>query len=322
MKHLDPTSLSASVAAAVRAGLTATPKRLPPWLFYDEIGSLIFEQITELAEYYPTRTERGILWAHATEILATAAQGSRMRIAELGAGSADKTRLLLAAAVASQGDVLYEPVDVSASALAVAKTRIEAEIPGVRVAPQVGDYTRVLELEAHGGQERRLVLYIGSSIGNFDPVEALELLQKIRTALAPGDCLLLGVDLVKSGSILLPAYDDAAGVTAAFNRNLLARLNRELGAEFLLDQFEHRAVWNETASRMEMHLVSRELQSVRIAALNLSVEFAAGESIHTENSYKYRVGEAEALLAAAGFNPEKSWTDARGWFAVYLGRTD
>jgi dimethylhistidine N-methyltransferase len=313
--------LSEPVAVAVRAGLTASPKRLPPWLFYDEIGSQLFDRITALPEYYVTRTERSILLVHAPEMIAAAAQGSRLRIAELGAGSADKTRLLLAAAVASQGEVLYEPVDVSASALEGAKSRIEAEIPGVRVAPQVEDYTRGLKLDAHGGEERRLVLYIGSSIGNFDPAEALALLKKVRAALARGDCLLLGVDLAKSASILLPAYDDAAGVTAAFNRNLLTRLNRELGADFSLERFEHRALWNETASRMEMHLVSREPQFVRVAALDLTVEFAAGESIHTENSYKYRPGEAESLLTNAGFAVEKSWTDERGWFSMVLGRS-
>jgi dimethylhistidine N-methyltransferase len=322
MKQPEPNPLSAPIAAAVRAGLTASPKRLPPWLFYDEAGSRLFAQITELPEYYLTRTEREILTKHAPSIIGRAAGEKRLRVAELGAGTADKTQLLLAAAVERQGTVLYEPVDVSPSALSEAKSRIEAEIPGLRVAPQVADYTQGLNLDVHNGEERRLVLYIGSSIGNFDPVEALALLQKLRATLAPGDSLLLGVDLVKSESILLPAYDDAAGVTAAFNKNLLTRLNRELGADFLSDRFDHRALWNETASRMEMHLVSRVPQSVRIAALDWTVEFAEGESIHTENSYKYPPGEAENLLAAAGFVPEESWTDERRWFAVYLGRAN
>jgi dimethylhistidine N-methyltransferase len=309
-----------AAVSAVRTGLTAPRKTLPPWLFYDEAGSLLFDRITELPEYYLTRTERSILTAHAAEMITLAAGERRLRIAELGAGSAGKTRLLLAAAAARQGQVLYEPVDVSPSALEAAKERIEAELPTVRVAPQVEDYTRSLALQPHDGEERRLLLYIGSSIGNFDRAEARALLGKLRAALAPGDSLLLGVDLVKDASILLPAYDDAGGVTAAFNRNILTRLNRELDADFDLAAFEHRALWNETESRMEMHLVSRAWQAVRVGALDLTVYFDSGESIHTENSCKYRPGEAEAMLIAAGFEPARCWSDAQGWFAVILGK--
>lgn len=316
------TQLEEHVAMAVRDGFTSRPKRLPPWLFYDEAGSLLFEEITVLPEYYLTRTERGILAAHAGEMIAQAAGGARLRIAELGAGSAEKTRLLLAAAVARQGALVYEPVDVSATALAAARERIEREFPAVTVSPQRMDYTHGLELEPAGADERQLVLYIGSSIGNFEPEEAAALLKGVRAGLRPGDGLLLGVDLVKQESILLAAYDDAAGVTAAFNLNLLARLNRELGAEFDLESFAHRAVWNAAQSRIEMHLVSREKQRVRIAGLDLEVDFAAAESIHTENSYKYRPGQAEAKLTAAGFTPIATWTDARGWFAVCLGRAE
>jgi len=308
------------VASAVREGLAGRPKRLPPWLFYDQAGSLLFDQITELPEYYLTRTERSILAAHAGAMIAAAADGKRLRLAELGAGSADKTRLLLAAAVERQGGVLYEPVDVSASALEAAKLRIEAEIPGVRVAPRIEDYTQALELEPAGAGERRLVLYIGSSIGNFEPREAARLLERLRAGLNPGDALLLGVDLVKEDSILLAAYDDVAGVTAAFNRNLLLRLNRELGANFDPEAFAHRAVWNRAESRIEMHLESLGAQRVRLAALDFEVDFAAGESIHTENSYKYQPGQAEAMLDASGFAPAATWTDARGWFTVCLGR--
>jgi dimethylhistidine N-methyltransferase len=311
-----------SVAAVVREGLTAGQKRLPPWLFYDEAGSRLFEQITELPEYYPTRTERGILAAHAAEIIALAADGRRLRIAELGAGSADKTRLLLAAAIKRQGTVLYEPVDVSATALEAARERIEREIPGVTVAPRVEDYTHGLELAPEKADERRLVLYIGSSIGNFDPEEAADLLDGVRAGLKPGDGMLLGVDLVKDAATLVAAYDDGAGVTAAFNLNLLARLNRELGADFRLEAFAHRAVWNKAESRIEIYLVSREKQRVRLDGLDLNVEFAAGETIHTENSYKYAPGAAEAMLARAGFAAVKSWTDERGWFAVCLGRAE
>jgi dimethylhistidine N-methyltransferase len=316
--------LDERVSAAVREGLTARPKRLPAWLFYDEAGSRLFDAITELPEYYVTRTERGILMAHAAEMMAQAAAGSRLRVVELGAGSADKTRLLLKAATELQGAVLYEPVDVSASALEGARERIEREIDGVTVTPRVMDYTHGDGSRLHLGpvdcRERRLVVYIGSSIGNFEPHQAAKLLRRVRAGLKTGDGLLLGVDLAKDDSILLAAYDDAAGVTAAFNRNMLVRLNRELDAEFELEAFAHCALWNGGRSRIEMHLKSRDAQRVQVGALGLTVEFAAGESIHTENSYKYRPGQAEALLAEAGFRAEATWTDARGWFAVCLGR--
>jgi L-histidine Nalpha-methyltransferase len=306
------------MAQAVRLGLTSLPRRLPPWLFYDEAGSHLFEEITELPEYYLTRTERSILAGHAGEIVALAADGLRLRIAELGAGSAAKTRLLLAAAIDRQRAVLYEPIDVSVTALLVAQARIERELPGARVRPLAMDYTNGFALDAAGPGERRLVLYIGSSIGNFEPEESGRLLRKLRAQLQPGDSLLLGVDLVKDESVLLRAYDDADGVTAAFNKNILAHLNRDLGADFDPDSFAHRALWNPDHSRIEMHLESRIAQRVRIAALDLEVDFDAGETIHTENSYKYRPGQAEELLAAAGFAPTGNWTDARNWFAVCL----
>jgi dimethylhistidine N-methyltransferase len=308
------------VASAVREGLASRPTRLPPWLFYDEAGSRLFEQITELPEYYLTRTERRIFTAHAAEMIAKAAEGERLRIAELGAGSADKTRLLLAAAVERQGNVLYEPVDVSATALEAANERIEQEIAGVTVFAQHMDYTQGLKLEAAGTGERRLVLYIGSSIGNFEPHEAKRLLDRVRAGLKPGDGLLLGVDLAKDEETLLAAYNDAAGVTAKFNRNLLVRLNWELGGDFDPEGFEHRALWNRVESRIEMHLESRTAQRARLAALDFEVEFAAGESIHTENCYKYRPGQAEAMLAESGFMPAAVWTDERGWFTVCLGK--
>jgi dimethylhistidine N-methyltransferase len=323
------------IFSVVREGLTAQPKRLPPWLFYDEAGSRLFERITELPEYYLTRTEREILTSHAGAMIALAAEDKKLCIVELGAGSAEKTRLLLASGLERQSSLLYEPVDLSPTALEAARERIEREIPGVRVAPRLEDYTHGLKLDPASPGERRLVLYIGSSIGNFDPAEARRLLEGVRGGLEPGDGLLLGVDLVKDESPLLAAYDDAAGVTAAFNRNLLARLNRELEANFDLDRFAHRAIWNRRESRIEMHLASRFRQRVRIKALDgakmdglgpnsagrpFEVEFAPGESIHTENSYKYLPGQAEAMLAEAGFAPIQSWTDERGWFAVCLGR--
>ena len=317
LPHLN-TQVSEQIALVVSEGLMTRPKWLPAWLFYDTAGSQLFSQITELPEYYLTRTERSILAAHAEEIVALAAGGDALRLVELGAGSADKTRLLLSAAVDRQDTVFYEPVDVSASALEEAQERIEREIPGVLVTPRVEDYTRKLELDAASFGERRLLLYIGSSIGNFEPDEAEQLLKNARTALSAGDSMLLGVDLVKSEATLLAAYDDAAGVTAAFNLNLLTRLNRELGADFDLEAFTHRAVWNAAKSRIEMHLESRMRQKVRIPSLDLRISFASGETIHTENSYKYRPGQAEELLAKAGFEPTATWTDEHRRFAVCL----
>jgi dimethylhistidine N-methyltransferase len=212
---------------------------------------------------------------------------------------------------------------VSESALESARDRLQAELPEVLVQPQVADYTRELRLEPCSEGERRLVLYIGSSIGNFEPESAAQLLQDLRGALEPGDFLLLGVDLAptphgKSVADLIAAYYDSAGITGHFNKNLLTRLNRELGAEFEIDAFRHRIRWNGEDSRIEMHLESCCEQTVSIAALERSFEFAAGETIHTENSYKYRPGDAEELLGAAGFEPEQRWMDQNGWFAVYL----
>ena len=300
------------------------PKRLPAWLFYDCAGSRLFDEITRLPEYYLTRTERSILAANAAEIVARAAAVGRLRIAELGAGSADKTRLLLRAAVDYQGAVLYEPVDVSASALDGAKRRIDREILGVVVAPRVMDYTdgdgHALHLSKTSRDERRLVLYIGSSIGNFEPGQALRLMQRVRAGLDVGDCFLLGVDLVKDEAALLAAYDDAAGVTAAFNRNVLTRLNRELDADFDPEAFAHRAVWNASATRMEMHLVSGTGQQVCIGALDLEVDFSPSETIHTENSYKYTLGMVNGMLEPAGFALACTWFDPRKWFALHLAR--
>lgn len=307
----------------VREGLSKTPKQLPPWLFYDEAGSLLFEQITALPEYYLTRMERAIFAADAAEMIALAAGDGRLRVVELGAGSADKTRLLLAAAADFQGQVCYQPVDVSGSALEAARARLERELPEISVEPQVTDYTRELTLNPCAEGEKRLVLFIGSSIGNFLPEESQNLLATLHAALEPGDSLLLGVDLApqpgcKSEEALMAAYDDAQGVTAGFNMNMLTRLNRELGAEFDTDCFRHRIRWNRERSRIEMHLESLCAQTVRIPSLGLDVEFAEGETIHTENSYKYRLGEVETMLGNAGFVNPQRWRDEDGWFAVYL----
>ncbi len=318
---IAPEVISA-VATEAFQGLTTTPKTLTPWLFYDEAGSHLFEAITELPEYYLTRTERSILAAHADEILAQAAGNDRLTLVELGAGTASKTGLLLAAAIRRQGSVIYQPVDVSETALDEANDNIEANIPGVLVHSQVADYTtEPLGLTRHTGV-RTLVLYIGSSIGNFPPNDAHDLLRNLHSQLQPGDSLLLGTDLAKDEATLLAAYNDASGTTAAFNLNVLTRLNRELGADFRTQNYRHKAVWNADQSRIEMHLESKVAQHVHIPANAycpaLTVDFVAGETIHTENSYKFTTAAISKLLEEAGFTPTRVWNDPAKLFAVTL----
>ncbi len=313
-----PVIASSPVAVEVFNGLTERPKTLSPWLFYDEKGSQLFEEITELPEYYVTRTERQILAEHAEEIVTAAAGGRDLSMIELGAGTATKTGLLLNAAVGLQGSVVYYPIDVSETALEEARTRLEADLPEVIVEPIVADYTEGLRQNSAFQPGRKLVLYIGSSIGNFSPADALEVLRGVRAQLLPGDCLLLGTDMVKDADTLLAAYDDAAGVTARFNKNILVRINRELDADFNPKLFRHRARWNEEHSRIEMHLESLVAQKIVLRALDTEVRFARGETIHTENSYKFTHERAAALLSRAGFKVRQQWTDAQNWFTVYL----
>ncbi len=310
------------LGAEVLRGLSVKPKTLSPWLFYDDEGSRLFELITELPEYYVTRSEREIFAAHADEIFSSAGDG-HLSLYELGAGTATKTGLLLRAAVRRQGTVDYHAIDISASALADAKRGLGADIPGVSVEPVVADYTdglAKLPLGPRRPGERRMFLYIGSSIGNFDIPFALRILRDIRRQLLPGDMLLLGADLVKDRQTLLHAYDDAAGVTAAFNKNVLVRINRELGSNFNPQLFRHRARWNEECSRIEMHLESLITQIVFVPALDIQVRLARAETIHTENSYKFTDEQIGGLLGRAGFVIGQRWTDGREWFGEYLAR--
>ena len=319
-----------AVAREARTGLTATPKSLSPWLFYDAAGSHLFEQITQLPEYYLTRTERSIFTAHADDIIARAAAASphpaTPTLLALGAGSATKTGILLQAAVRQQGTVVYQPVDVSESALAAATENILTNIPGVTVRSQLADYTTQPLPEDRLPNTRTLALYIGSSIGNFAPADATQVLVNLRSQLQPGDQLLLGTDLApsshKSPADLLSAYDDAAGITAAFNLNLLTRLNRDLGANFRLANFRHQARWNPTHSRIEMHLESLARQTVVIPANStgptLTLHLVPGETIHTENSYKFTATAITHLLSPASFTPTHTWQDPQHRFAVTL----
>jgi len=306
-----------SIADDVEAGLLASPKTLPPRLFYDARGSELFEQITTLPEYYLTLIERQILERHAAEIIEAA--GPDLRVVELGAGSAVKTVILLRQLARQQGSAIFYPVDVSSAALEDASERLPREIPGIELHPLIADYTRGLPfLQAIRG--RKLILYIGSSIGNFEPLEDSAILAHIRASMSPGDAILLGTDMRKSPDLLLPAYDDSRGVTAEFNKNILVRINRELGGDFNLNYFAHRAVWNSVLSRVEMHLESRVSQRVNIRELAMSVPFDRGETTHTENSYKFTPAMIGSIASNAGLTQERIWSDSQEWFTVHLLR--
>jgi L-histidine N-alpha-methyltransferase len=306
------------IAQDVYEGLTRARKSLPPKLFYDRAGSRLFERITRLPEYYLTRTELKILRARACHIAARVPAGAR--IVELGAGSAAKTRVLLRAISEHHGSANYSPVDISPAALAAAARQLKRSLPQVRVRPLLADMGDGLDFLAEVPPPR-LVMYIGSSIGNFEQDEAARFLYDVRRQLAPGDALLLGTDLVKDTAVLLDAYNDAAGVTAAFNLNVLERINRELGGHFDPRSFRHLALWNREQSRIEMHLQSTRAQVVPIDALQLCVRFAAGETIHTENSHKYTIAGAQEMLREAGFAGVETWTDPQQWFAVHWAET-
>ncbi|MDQ3803266.1 MAG: L-histidine N(alpha)-methyltransferase [Acidobacteriota bacterium] len=307
-------------AEDVRRGLTARPKRLFPKYFYDELGSQLFEAICLLPEYYLTRAEAEIFAAHSAEIVAAAARARRVTLCELGSGSATKTRRLIAALLARQGELLYVPVDISPAALEASAMALLEAYPRLRVAAYAGDYDAALPRLAENFDEgaRALVLFLGSNVGNFDRGEARAFLRGLRRVLRAGDAVLLGADLKKDAATLEAAYDDPLGVTAAFNLNLLARTNRELDADFSLRAFRHLAVYDEREGRVEMHLESLREQRVEIRALGLSVTFSEGERVHTENSYKYDLEDLAALASAAGFRLARTWLDSRRRFSSNL----
>ena len=296
-----------------RAGLTASPKALPPKWFYDEEGCRLFDEITRLPEYYPTRAEREILSRHAGDI---AARTSADTLVELGSGTSEKTRLLLDALAAHGSLRRFVPFDVSEPTLRDAASAIELEYPGVDVHAVVGDFERHLDRLPRGGT--RLVAFLGSTIGNLDPDGRSRFFRSLAAGLAPDDALLLGTDLVKDTRRLEAAYDDSAGVTAAFNRNVLSVLNRELAADFVPERFEHVASWNPAEEWIEMRLRSRGAQTVHVKDLDLHVEFADGEEMRTEISAKFRRERVEAELSAAGLAVAAWWTDPSGDFALSL----
>ncbi|MGY5048898.1 L-histidine N(alpha)-methyltransferase [Streptomyces sp. 900105755] len=309
-RTLPEDATDAALRADVLTGLTATPKTLPPKWFYDARGSELFERITELPEYYPTRAEREILLARSGEI--AAASGARTLV-ELGSGSSEKTRLLIDALT---GLEVYVPVDVSESALTQAGEALVAERPGLSVHALIADFTGRLELPETPGP--RLLVFLGGTIGNLLPAERAEFLASLRRRLAPGDALLLGTDLVKDEGVLVRAYDDAAGVTAEFNKNVLAVVDRELGADFDPEAFDHVALWDADNEWIEMRLRSRVAQTVKVPALDLAVDFAAGEELRTEVSAKFRRPGVTAELAGAGLELTHWWTDTQGRFALSL----
>jgi len=302
------------LAADVLAGFCRPQKSVPPKYFYDAEGSRLFDAITELPEYYPTRTETALLRRYADEIAQKA--GTGQLLVEPGSGSCTKARLLFA----GLRPCAYVPMDISRDHLRMAAEQVAVEFPWLEVHAACTDFTRLMALPPDSPEGRRLAFFPGSSIGNFDPQAAVGFLRMIADLVGPGGQLLIGVDLKKDRAILEAAYDDAQGVTAAFNLNLLARINRELGADFDLAKWGHRAVYNEAEGRIEMHLVSLAAQQVRLQGR--SFHFAEGETIHTENSYKYTVAEFRELAARAGFTADSVWVDDERLFSLHLLTTE
>ncbi len=313
VNHLEADSANRALRRDVLHGLRQTPKSLPPKWFYDEVGSDLFDRITRLPEYYPTRTEAAILRARAHSIAeATGAD----TLVELGSGTSEKTRMLLDALHASGTLSRFIPFDVDAGVLQAAGAAILEEYPGVEVDAVCGDFEEHLPEIPSGG--RRLIAFLGSTIGNLTPAPRAEFLATLAAVMRPGDSLLLGTDLVKDPERLVRAYDDTAGVTAAFNRNVLAVVNRELDADFDLHAFAHVARWNSDEERIEMWLRSTRTQQVHVRALDLSVDFAAGEEMLTEVSCKFRREGVAAELAAAGLTLTEWWTDPDDDFGLSL----
>jgi len=309
----DPRS---GLAEDVRRGLSSQPKRFLPKYFYDELGSQLFEAICLLPEYYLTRAENEILQGYAHEIVSSV--NGNITLIEMGSGSASKTRLIIEAILRRQSSLLFIPVDISASALESSSRILLQSYPQLQIEAYAADYFAALTELRKKSRERTLALFLGSNISNFDPAEAIKFLHALRTVLTAGDGHLLGADLKKDRQTLEAAYNDALGVTAAFNLNVLARINRELGGEFDLRNFRHLAFYNEEAGRVEIYIESCRDQSVVIKQLEIEVQFAAGEQIHTENSYKYDLSDIEHLAAQTGFRLARTWFDSEKRFSSNL----
>ena len=305
----EPASPDTQFARDVLAGLAARPKRLPPKYFYDEAGSRLFEQITELPEYYPTRTELGILTARAPEIARLLPADTAL--IEFGSGSFRKVRILLDVAPAIAA---YVPVDISSEMLGEETAELRRDYPRLAVLPVTADFTQPFRLPPAVARLPHTGFFPGSTIGNFEPHDASAFLRHAGRMLGAGSILIIGIDLVKDTKVLNAAYEDAAGVTAKFNLNLLTRINRELEGTFELENFSHQAFYNTERRRVEMHLVSRKRQSVTVCGRR--IDFRAGETIHTESSYKYTVDSFLALARGSGWSPLAAWSDPQGYFSV------
>lgn len=307
---LRPPAVDPAFRRDIVEGLSATPKRTPPIWFYDRRGSELFEDITRLPEYYPTRAETEILRTSGADIVQAVGKGRC--VVEFGAGSLAKTPLLLRAIDPSA----YVPVDISGDFLRDSASSLAADFPTLTILPVEADFTHPFPLPAAGCQKRRLGFFPGSTIGNFEPRAAVDLLRSMRLSLGEEAMLLIGMDRVKEEAVLVPAYDDAAGVTAEFNRNLIHRVNRELGGTMPPNAFAHEARWNDDAARIEMHLVARH--DVRFEVAGQSFVMTTGESIHTESSHKYDEHTARLLLRAGGWEPVREWRDRAGLFSLHL----
>jgi L-histidine Nalpha-methyltransferase len=317
LRRLSDGRDASSFAEDVRVGLTASQKALSPKYFYDDLGSQLFEAICHLPEYYLTRAEREILRNNADEIVASVSGPARL--VELGSGSAEKTRYLIEALLDRQRSLHYLPVDISFASLERSSLELLQIYPRLSITAYAADYFTALQsLTAAASGERTIALFLGSNIGNFDPAGSRAFLSEVRRVLKPGDALLVGADLKKSAEVLIRAYDDALGVTSAFNLNLLVRMNRELEANFEVAKFRHRADYNEELGRVEIRMVSLEQQTVRLRALDLEISFREGETIHTENSHKFDLEQLAELARATGFALEKTWLDGAGRFSFNL----
>jgi len=305
-----------SFAEDVLDGLSSHPKTLPPKYFYDRVGSKLFEEICDLPEYYVTRTEFSILQNFADDIAARFDDG--VTLVELGSGNSSKTRVLIEAFLRQKGRLHYLPVDISKSILIETSQALLRSYCRLKITAYISEYFTALRHLQHENFQRKLILFLGSNIGNFEPGEAVNFLRKTYATMNENDRLLMGADLMKSKQIVEPAYDDAKGITARFNLNILTRINRQLAGNFDLNQFRHKAFLNEALGRIEMHIESRRQQVVTIEGLQEQFMFAKGETIQTENSYKFTLPGLKKLAARGGFEIEKTWLDSRKWFSLNL----
>lgn len=316
IERTDSSALAPDFAGDVLEGFSRPAKALSPMYFYDARGSRLFEAICELPEYYLTRTEHGILRQHAADI-ARYSRG-KLSLVEFGSGSSTKTRLLIEALLQRQGSLHYVPIDISESILVVSARQLLKDYPKLRITAYASEYYAAIERIGANDTGQKMVILLGSNIGNFDAVSARHLLRSIRKTLRPNDYLLLSTDMQKAPAVLEAAYDDAEGITAEFNKNLLRRINRELDGEFDLDSFEHEAIYNPAKSRVEIYLRSTKSQQVHIGQLARTFQFAAGERIHTENSHKFSQEQIRTLCHETGFRLIDQWNDTRGYFFVNL----